>query len=97
MPRYRPALDVRDLWTTVKVLGHRSRRRASDPGEPVRIECDLCGIDFMPILKKIMDQNRLIAGDIPRCPGHRPLNYFTYRRPTVRELLEKLLKRKMDA
>jgi hypothetical protein len=80
----RAQFQPKDLWTAVNRLGHRTTR-----GDDNKIECSRCGIDMHPIMHKVLKDGRLIAGVIPRCPGHRPLNYFVYRRPTMRELLER--------
>ena len=59
--------------------------------------CTKCGIDLGSLGMQVLKEGRLIAGVIPRCPGHRPLNHFVCRRPTVRELLEQLTRvRKRD-
>lgn len=80
-----------EVTTAIKRLGHVSKRVSDDPTE---IECTRCGADITGFIREMLKHGRLIAGVIPRCPGHRPLNYFVYRRQTVREMLQELLRRK---
>ena len=81
----RTQFQPKDFWIAVKRLGHQTTK-----DEDNKIECSRCGVDMHPIMNSVVKSGRLIAGVIPRCPGHRPLNYFVYRRPTIRELLERL-------
>jgi hypothetical protein len=88
-PKYAPRMEIKEVWTNITRLGHVP---VKVDDMPAKIECGRCGIDVLAIARAVHREGRLIAGVIPRCPGHRPLNYFVYRRPTVREMLDQLTK-----